>query len=132
MSVVSDPIADMLTRLRNAMKAKHSEVRIPASKEKAAIAEVLKQEGYIGDSKVEGDVPKKELVLDIKYYDNKPVISGLKRISKPSCRVYVKSKEIPRVRGGMGIAILSTPEGILSGKEAKQKNVGGEVLCYVW
>ena len=132
MSAVNDPISDMLTRLRNAMKAKHAEVRLPASKEKAAIADVLTKEGFVKESKVEGDVPKKELVIDIKYYENKPVITGLKRVSKPSCRVYVKSKEIPRVRGGMGIAILSTPEGILSGKEAKQKNVGGEVLCYVW
>ena len=132
MSAVSDPISDMLTRLRNAMKAKHAEVRLPASKEKAAIADVLTKEGFVKESKVEGDVPQKELIIDIKYYENKPVITGLKRISKPSCRVYVKSKDIPRVRGGMGIAILSTPEGILSGKEAKQKNVGGEVLCYVW
>lgn len=132
MSLNSDPISDMLTRLRNAMNAKHAEVRLPASKEKTAIAAVLTQAGFIKDSKVEGDIPAKELILDIKYYENKPVITGLERVSKPSCRVYVKSKEIPRVRGGMGIAILSTPEGILSGKEAKQKNVGGEVLCYVW
>ena len=132
MSAVSDPISDMLTRLRNAMKAKHAEVRLPASKEKAAIADVLSKEGFVKEAKVEGEVPTKELIIDIKYFENKPVITGLKRVSKPSCRVYVKSKDIPRVRGGMGIAILSTPEGILSGKEAKQKNVGGEVLCYVW
>ena len=132
MSVISDPIADMLTRIRNAAKANHTEVRLPASNEKAAIAEVLKSEGFISGSKVEGEIPNKELVLDLKYYENKSVISNLKRISKPSCRIYVKAKEIPRVRGGMGITILSTPEGVLSGKIAKQKNVGGEVLCYVW
>ncbi len=129
---LSDPIADMLTRIRNAHKAGHVETRMPASKEKQAIATCMCEQGYLSACAFEGEGVKKELVVGLKYYESKPVITGIKRISKPSCRIYVKSKEIPRVRGGMGVAILSTPEGILSGKEAKRRNVGGEVVCYVW
>ncbi len=129
---LSDPIADMLTRIRNAHKAGHPEMQLPASNEKAAIAAVLCDQGYIAGSTVEGEGKDKKLVLQLKYHENKPVITGMKRVSKPSCRIYVKAKEIPRVRGGMGVAVMSTPEGVLTGKEAKRRNVGGEVLCYVW
>ncbi len=129
---LSDPIADMLTRIRNAQAVGHLQVEIPASNEKAAVANVLKEQGYISNCEVAGDGPAKTLNVELKYYSNKPVIAGLQRVSKPSRRVYVKSKEIPRVRGGMGVAIMSTPEGVLTGKEAKRRNIGGEVLCYVW
>ena len=129
---MSDPVADMLTRIRNAQAVGHVEVGIPASKEKAAIANVMKDQGYIGSYEVQGDGPVKTLSVELKYHKSKPVISGLKRVSKPSCRIYVKSKEVPRVRGGMGVAIISTPEGVVTGKEAKRRNLGGEVICYVW
>ncbi len=129
---LSDPIADMLTRIRNAHMVGHPQASMPASKVKAAIAEILRREGYVTEVKHEGKGPTRELVVCLKYYQNKPVISGLKRVSKPSCRNYVKARDIPRVRGGMGVAILSTPVGILSGREARAQNVGGEVLCYVW
>ena len=107
------------------------EVSMPASKMKSAIAKVLLDEGYIAGFKVEGDV-KKTLTITLKYYMRRPVIEGLERVSKPSCRLYCGCKEIPRVKDGLGIAILSSPKGILSGKDAQKQNVGGEVLCYVW
>ena len=128
---VNDPIADMLTRIRNACKARHPEVSMPSSKLKAAIAEVLKQNGYIIDFRVEGDV-KKVLTIVLKYRDGEPVIEGLKRVSKPSRRVYVGADEIPRVLDGLGIAVLSTSKGVVSDRAARRENVGGEVLCYVW
>jgi len=128
---VNDPIADMLTRIRNACKARHPEVSMPASKLKAAVAEVLKQNGYILDYRVDGDV-KKVLTIELKYHDGAPVIEGLRRISKPSRRVYVGADEIPRVLDGLGIAILSTSKGVMSDRAARRENVGGEVLCYVW
>lgn len=129
---MSDPIADMLTRIRNAQRAAHPEVRLPASKEKAAIAGLLQTEGYLTAVAVAGDGAKKELVLGLKYEQKKPVITGLQRVSRPSCRVYVKAKDIPRVRGGLGLALISTSAGIVTGKEAKRRKLGGELLCCVW
>jgi small subunit ribosomal protein S8 len=132
---VNDPIADMLTRLRNAVSARHESVVMPASKVKVAIADVLKSEGFIKDFSVvaeEGRV-QPNLKVELNYAARKqPVLSGLQRISKPGLRVYVQRNEIPRVYGGLGIAILSTPKGIMSGQEARRQAVGGELLCYVW
>ena len=128
---MQDPIADMLTRIRNAGKARLQKVVMPSSKMKAAIAEVLKKEGYITDYSVAGDV-KKELTVDMKYYQNQPVIEGIERVSKTSCRIYCGSEEIPRVRNGLGMVVLSTPKGVVSCRTAKAEHVGGEVLCYVW
>ena len=129
---MQDPIADMLTRIRNAGSAGLKKIVMPASKEKAAIAAVLKEEGYIGDFAVSGEGAKRTLGLEIKYYGGKPVIAGLERVSKPSCRVHCGCAEIPRVRNGLGIVVLSTPKGIISGRQAKAENVGGEIICYVW
>lgn len=127
-----DPIADMLTRIRNANQLKYKTVSMPASKIKQTIATVLLNEGYISDLKVEGDV-KKVLTVTLKYgTDGERVISGLKRISKPSLRVQVKAEDLPRVLNGLGIAIISTSQGIMTDKEARAKNIGGEVLAYVW
>ncbi len=122
----------MLTRLRNAGMSMQKEVKMPASKMKAAIAKVLLDEGYIAGYRVDGDDVKKSLVIEVKYYMRRPVIEGLERVSKPSCRLYCGCKEIPRVKDGLGIAILSSPKGVLSGKDAQKQNVGGEILCYVW
>lgn len=129
---MSDPISDMLTRLRNAGKAGHVSVAMSSSKMKAGIAEALKRQGYIADYKVEGEPAAMVLSVALKYHNEAAVIAGLERISKPSRRVYTAAEEVPRVRGGLGISILSTSAGILTGKEAKKKNVGGEVLCHVW
>ena len=128
---MQDPISDMLTRIRNGCMSAQKQVSMPSSKMKEAIAMVLKNEGFVTDYSVEGDV-KKVLTIEIKYYNRQPVIEDLERVSKPSCRLYCGSKDIPRVKDGMGIAILSTPKGILSGKDAAKQNVGGEILCYVW
>ena len=129
---MQDPIADMLTRIRNAGAAGLKKIVMPASNEKAAIAAVLKEEGYIGDFAVSGEGAKRTLGIEIKYYGGKPVIAGLERVSKPSCRVHCGCAEIPRVRNGLGIVVLSTPKGIISGRQAKAENVGGEIICYVW
>lgn len=129
---MSDPISDMLTRIRNAGNALLPGVEIPHSTIKENIAHLLKREGYISDVAVEGEVAKKKLKLKLKYQGRKSVIDGLKRISSPGLRRYVGAQEIPRVRNGMGTAILSTPAGILTGNEARRQNVGGELLCYVW
>ena len=129
---MQDPIADMLTRIRNAGAAGLKKIVMPASNEKAAIAAVLKEEGYIGDFAVSGEGAKRTLGIEIKYYGGKPVITGLERVSKPSCRVHCGVAEIPRVRNGLGIVVLSTPKGIISGRKAKAENVGGEIICYVW
>lgn len=130
--MMTDPIADMLTRIRNGVQARHETVDIPASKEKEAIANILKKEGFILDYKVEGEV-KKHITITLKYgKDNEKVIHGLKRISKPGLRSYAKADRIPRVLNGLGIAILSTSHGLMTDKEAKAKHVGGEVLAYVW
>ena len=129
---MQDPIADMLTRIRNAGSAGLKKIVMPSSKEKVAIAAVLKEEGYIGDFAVSEEGAKSTLGIEIKYYGGKPVIAGLERVSKPSCRVHCGCAEIPRVRNGLGIVVLSTPKGIISGRKAKAENVGGEIICYVW
>lgn len=132
---ISDPIADMLTRIRNAVSSRHDAVAIPASKMKVAIAQVLKDEGFIRDYAVlsEDGKPQPTLKVELSYGGRKqPVLNGLQRVSKPGLRVYVQRREIPRVYGGMGIAILSTPRGVMSGQEARRQELGGEVLCYVW
>ncbi len=133
---VSDPVADMLTRIRNAVSSRHDSVLIPASKTKVAIAKVLKDEGFIKDFIVvaEEGRPQPNLKVDLSYGGQRrqTVLTGLQRVSKPGLRVYVQRREIPRVYGGLGIAILSTPKGIMSGQEARRQEVGGEVLCYVW
>ena len=130
---VTDPIADLLTRVRNAIQAKHDVVEIPASKEKTEIARILKEEGFIRDYLVSGEGIKKTITIVLKYGpNNERVIRGLKRISKPGKRVYAKTNEVPRVLNGLGIAIISTSEGMLTDKQARAKHVGGEVLAYVW
>ena len=130
---MTDPVADFLTRLRNANSAYHETVSLPYSKLKANIAEILKAEGYIGAIKVEAAEVGKTLTIDLKFGPNRErSIAGIKRVSKPGLRVYAKSTELPRVLGGLGIAILSTSSGLLTDKQAAQKGVGGEVLAYVW
>jgi small subunit ribosomal protein S8 len=132
---VNDPIADMLTRIRNACLARHTTVALPSSKIKVAIADILKREGFVADYQIvrnDGD-PFDTITIRLKYtQDRQPVITGLRRVSKPGLRVYTKREEIPRVRNGLGISIISTPKGVLSDHEAWQQHVGGEVLCYVW
>lgn len=131
--ILSDPISDMLTRIRNANMAGHVKVQMPHSKMKSEVARILKQEGYIKDYTMENIDGKPALVLFMKYQANqKPVIQGLRRVSRPSCHHYVGADDIPRVLGGIGIAILSTSSGMLSDSEARKARVGGEVLCYVW
>lgn len=131
--VMTDPIADMLTRIRNANMVGHEKVEIPGSNMKRAIAEILKNEGFIRDAEFIPDNKQGVIRVFLKFGPNSErVITGLKRISKPGLRVYAKSNEIPRVLGGLGIAILSTSTGIMTDKEARGKQVGGEVLCYVW
>jgi small subunit ribosomal protein S8 len=130
---MTDPIADMLTRIRNAVTAKHDQVNIPSSKLKVAIARVLRDEGFIRGYDVSEDGPRKNLRLHLTYTGKKePVLTGLRRVSKPGLRVYVRNREIPRVYGGLGIAIVSTPQGVMTGQDAWNRRVGGEVLCYVW
>jgi small subunit ribosomal protein S8 len=129
---MQDPIADMLTRVRNAGAAGLKKIEMPSSKEKAAIAAVLKEEGYITDFAVLEDGAKRILSVTLKYYQGVPVIEGIERVSKPSCRIHCTCKDIPKVRGGLGTVVLSTPNGILSGRKAKAANCGGEVLLYVW
>ena len=129
---MQDPIADMLTRVRNAGAAGLKKIEMPSSKEKAAIAAVLKEEGYISDFAVLEDGAKRILSVTLKYYQGQPVIEGIQRVSKPSCRIHCTCKDIPKVLGGLGTVVLSTPNGILSGRKAKEANVGGEVLLYVW
>jgi small subunit ribosomal protein S8 len=128
---MSDPIADMLTRIRNAGKALLPMVELPHSRMKESVAKILKSEGYVGDVAVEGNVGKK-IKIRLKYQGKKSVIEGLKRVSRPGLRRYVGSTEIPRVLNGMGISIVSTPEGVMTGAEARKKNLGGELLCNVW
>ncbi|HAE72813.1 MAG: 30S ribosomal protein S8 [Candidatus Thioglobus sp.] len=128
---MSDPVADMLTRIRNAHMVDKKEVNIPASNLKSAIASVMQQEGYIESFSVDGEAAAKTLTIKLKYYDDKPVIDSLQRISKPSLRVYVKSTEMPSVMNGLGIVIVSTPKGVMTGQNAAAENVGGEVLCSI-
>jgi len=130
---MTDPIADMLTRIRNASKAKLEKVDIPSSKLKLEIAKILKDEGYIKNLKMVKDRRQGVIRVYLKYTDEEsPVIQGIKRVSRPGCRVYVGNDTIPKVLAGLGVAILSTPKGIQTGKQAKKDNVGGEVLCHVW
>ena len=128
---MTDPISDLLTRLRNANRALRPEVELAHSKLKESVAQILKREGYLADCQVEGKTPRR-LKLKLKFQGRKGVIVGLRRISKPGLRRYVGATEIPRVLGGLGTAIVSTPRGVMSGSEARKQNVGGELLCYVW
>jgi len=128
---MTDPISDMLTRIRNAHRALMPGVEVPHSKLKESIAGILKTEGYIADFGVEGQTPKK-LKLKLKYEGKKGVIEGLRRVSTPGLRRYVGATDIPRVRGGLGTAIISTSRGVMSGVQARKSNLGGELLCYVW
>jgi small subunit ribosomal protein S8 len=130
---VTDPIADMLTRIRNAIMVRHDNVQIPASKMKLGIAKILKEEGFISDFEVVKGKPHRMIKVQLRYLENnKPAISGLKRMSKPGLRLYVHQREIPRVYGGLGIAILSTSQGLRTGQQAWHQKSGGELLCYVW
>lgn len=131
---MSDPIADMLTRIRNANMRKHDTVDIPASKMKIAIADILVNEGYIEKYEIVGEGIKRTIRITLKYTANKTerVISGLKKISKPGLRVYAGKENMPKVLGGLGIAIVSTNEGVITDKEARKRGVGGEVLCFIW
>ncbi len=130
---ISDPIADMLTRVRNASRARHTEVVVPASRTKREIARILKDEGFIADVSEEKAGPATVLRLQLKYVDGKvPVVSGLKRISKPGLRVYAAKTEIPRVLGGLGVVIISTSQGIMTGAQARKGQLGGEILAYIW
>ena len=130
--MVTDPIADMLTRIRNANQMRYKEVEVPASKMKNEIARILKAEGFIVDYKVKKNNIQDILVLSLKYVDKERVITGLKRISKPGLRVYVKAEEVPSVLNGLGIAIISTSNGVMTDKEARANSLGGEVLAYIW
>ena len=130
---ISDPIADMLTRVRNAIAARHSKVDVPASKLKMEIARILKEEGYILNFKLAEEGARKTIKIYLKYTPgNDPVISRMERVSRPGCRVYVGKTDIPRVLGGLGINILTTPKGVMTGSTARKSGVGGEVLCQVW
>ena len=130
---ISDPIADMLTRIRNAIMARHDSVLIPASRVKTSVARIIKDEGFVSDYEVLMDKPHRIIKIYLRYDDkNKPVISGLERVSKPGLRVQVQRKEIPRVYGGLGIAILSTSKGVMTGQQAWRQGIGGEYLCRVW
>ncbi len=133
MAVVTDTIADMLTRIRNANQMRYTEVKVPASKLKIELARILKEEGFIVDYKVQDETTSGMIYLTLKYGEKKErVITGLKRISKPGLRVYVKADEVPKVLNGLGIAIISTSKGIMTDKQARQNNLGGEVLAYIW
>ena len=130
---VSDPIADMLTRIRNAIMARHDFLLVPSSKMKLSIARILKEEGFITDYEVLRGKPHRVIKIYLKYRErNRPVLAGLERVSKPGLRVYTERKEIPRVYGGLGIAILSTPKGVMTGHQAWRQGIGGELLCSVW
>ncbi len=130
--MVSDPIADMLTRVRNALMARHESVLIPGSKIKLSIAKILKDEGFIADYELLKDKSTKTIKVQLRYIDSQPAISGLQRVSKPGLRTYVEKQEIPRVYGGLGVAILSTSKGVRTGQQAWRLGVGGELLCYIW
>ncbi len=131
--MITDPIADMLTRIRNANQMRYKEVEVPASKIKNEIARILKEEGFIADYKLVENNVQNTLVLSLKYGENKErVITGLKRISKPGLRVYVKAEDVPRVLNGLGIAIISTSKGLMKDKDAREQSLGGEVLAYIW
>ena len=129
---VSDPIADMLTRIRNGSRARHDEILMPASRTKLAIARILKEEGFIDDVEETRDGNQGTLKIRLKYVGKVPVVSGLKRVSKPGLRVYAAKTDIPRVLGGLGVVIVSTSQGIMTGQQARKAQLGGEVLAYVW
>jgi len=129
---VSDPIADMLTRMRNAVMVRHDSVLVPASKMKLAITKILRDEGFISDYSLVKSKPQESIKINLKYLDkNQPALSSLERVSKPGLRVYVDRQEIPRVSGGLGVAIISTSKGVMSGQQARRQGLGGELLCYV-
>ena len=128
---MSDPISDMLTRIRNSLLRYKRDVKMPSSKLKVAIADILKQEGYIKDYRVETHNNRMMLIVDLKYFKGKPVIESMKRVSKPSLRSYKSVSELPKVMGGLGIAIISTAKGVMTDKSAREHGIGGEVLCYV-
>jgi small subunit ribosomal protein S8 len=131
--MTSDPIADMLTRINNGILARHKQVVMPGSKIKVAMARILKEEGFIRDFEVTKDAPQPQLRIVLKYdRDRKSIVTGLRRVSKPGRRVYVQRSKIPWVLSGLGIAILSTPQGVMTGQKARRQGLGGEVLCYVW
>ena len=130
--MTSDPVADMLTRIRNAIKARHSKVDVPASKLKVEIARILREEGYILNYKVAEEGPKKTIKVYLKYQpNNKPVIASLERISRPGCRVFAGHEDVPSVLGGLGVSIMTTPKGVMTGRDARKQGVGGEVLCQI-
>ena len=130
---ITDPIADMLTRIRNAQSARHPKVDVPASKLKMEIARILKEEGFIVNFKLADEGAKRSIRIYLKYTPgNDPAISRIERVSRPGCRVFVGSKAVPRVLGGLGINILTTPRGVMTGSAARKENVGGEILCHVW
>ncbi len=130
---VNDPIADMLTRIRNALLARHEEVTIPAARIKQEIARILKAEGFIHGFETFAEGPQPQMRVFLKYTeDHRPVLRGLQRVSRPGRRIYARREDIPRVKGGLGFAILSTSKGVMTGEEAYQAGVGGEVLCYIW
>jgi small subunit ribosomal protein S8 len=131
--IITDQIGDMLTRIRNASIVRHDNVEMPASKSKLAVLKILKEEGFIGDFEVIKAKPERLIKIRLKYGENnKSIITGIERVSKPGLRVYAQHNEIPRVYGGVGVAILSTPKGVITGQQARKEKVGGEVLCYVW
>jgi small subunit ribosomal protein S8 len=131
--MTTDPIADMLTRVRNAIMARHDSVLVPTSRMKLAITRILKKEGFIADFEVLKGKPQKAIKIQLKYDDkNEPILSGLERVSKPGLRVYVGRDEIARVHGGLGMAIVSTSQGVMTGQQAWKKGIGGELLCHVW
>ncbi|MDA8216977.1 MAG: 30S ribosomal protein S8 [Dehalococcoidales bacterium] len=130
---LTDPIADMLTRIRNAIQARHDQVYVPASRIKLAIARILKEEGYIRDFEVTRDGPRRIIRIWLKYADQKqPVLTGLRRVSRPGKRVYSGSETLPRVLGGLGVAVVSTPAGVMTAQQARKRRIGGEVLCFIW
>ncbi len=129
---ITDPIADLLTRIRNANMVNHASVEIPASKLKVELVKLLKEEGYIADYKLVDKDAFKVINVELKYIGNKPVIRGLQRVSTPGLRAYSKAKNLPRVFGGLGVAIVSTSKGLMTDKAARKDNIGGEILCYVW
>jgi small subunit ribosomal protein S8 len=131
--IITDQIGDMLTRIRNAATVRHDNVEMPASKMKLAVLKILKEEGFISDYEVVKGKPEKLIRIKLRYQDNsKSMISGIERVSKPGLRIYAPHNEIPRVYGGVGVAILSTPSGVITGQQARRQGVGGEVICYVW
>jgi small subunit ribosomal protein S8 len=130
--IVTDPISDMLNRIRNAAMARHEHTVVPTSKMKLAIARILKEEGFIKDYEVLRDKPHRAIKVYLKYENNRPFIAGMERVSKPGLRVYMGKGEIPRIRGGAGVAIVSTSKGLKTGQQAWRLRMGGELLCYIW